>query len=133
RTVGPAIDMQVRPTQGLWSTMVDQHQLENSLLNLCINAKDAMPDGGQLLIETGNRYLDSPTAAKHELTAGRYVELTVSDTGTGMTKEVMGRAFDPFFTTKPIGMGTGLGLSMIYGFARQSGGGVSIFSETGEG
>ncbi|WP_122433002.1 response regulator [Pseudomonas viridiflava] len=133
RTVGPAIDMQVRPTQGLWSTMVDPHQLENSLLNLCINAKDAMPDGGQLLIETGNRYLDSPTAAKHELTAGRYVELTVSDTGTGMTKEVMGRAFDPFFTTKPIGMGTGLGLSMIYGFARQSGGGVSIFSETGEG
>ncbi|QXG34115.1 response regulator [Pseudomonas viridiflava] len=133
RTVGPAIDMQVRPTQGLWSTMVDPHQLENSLLNLCINAKDAMPDGGQLLIETGNRYLDSPTAAKHELTAGRYVELTVSDTGTGMTKEVMGRAFDPFFTTKPIGMGTGLGLSMIYGFARQSGGGVSIFSETGKG
>ncbi len=133
RTVGPAIDMQVRPTQGLWSTMVDPHQLENSLLNLCINAKDAMPDGGQLLIETGNRYLDSPTAAKHELTAGRYVELTVSDTGTGMTKEVIGRAFDPFFTTKPIGMGTGLGLSMIYGFARQSGGGVSIFSETGKG
>ncbi|WP_122872389.1 response regulator, partial [Pseudomonas viridiflava] len=133
RTVGPAIDMQVRPTQGLWSTMVDPHQLENSLLNLCINAKDAMPDGGQLLIETGNRYLDSPTAAKHELTAGRYVELTVSDTGTGMTREVIGRAFDPFFTTKPIGMGTGLGLSMIYGFARQSGGGVSIFSETGKG
>lgn len=133
RTVGPAIDMQVRPTPGLWSTMVDPHQLENSLLNLCINAKDAMPDGGQLLIETGNRYLDSPTAAKHELTAGRYVELTVSDTGTGMTREVIGRAFDPFFTTKPIGMGTGLGLSMIYGFARQSGGGVSIFSETGKG
>ncbi len=133
RTVGPAIDMQVRPTQGLWSTMVDPHQLENSLLNLCINAKDAMPDGGQLLIETGNRYLDSPTAAKHELTAGRYVELTVSDTGTGMTREVIGRAFDPFFTTKPIGMGTGLGLSMIYGFARQSGGGVNIFSETGKG
>ncbi|MEE4704818.1 response regulator [Pseudomonas alliivorans] len=133
RTVGPAIDMQVHTTQGLWSIMVDPHQLENSLLNLCINAKDAMPDGGQLLIETGNRYLDSPTAAKYELTAGRYVELTVSDTGTGMAKEVMGRAFDPFFTTKPIGMGTGLGLSMIYGFARQSGGGVGIFSEVGKG
>ncbi|WP_240350459.1 ATP-binding protein, partial [Pseudomonas viridiflava] len=116
---------------GLWSTMVDQQ--ENSLLNLCINAKDAMPDGGQLLIETGNRYLDSPTAAKHELTAGRYVELTVSDTGTGMTREVIGRAFDPFFTTKPIGQGTGLGLSMIYGFARQSGGQARICSAVGLG
>ncbi|MBC3954508.1 hybrid sensor histidine kinase/response regulator [Pseudomonas triticifolii] len=133
RTVGPSIDMQVRPSQGLWSTMVDQHQLENSLLNLCINAKDAMPDGGQLLIETANRHLDAVSAARYELTAGRYVELTVSDTGTGMTRDVMGRAFDPFYTTKPIGMGTGLGLSMIYGFARQSGGGVSIESQVGRG
>lgn len=133
RTVGPSIDMQVRPSQGLWSTMVDQHQLENSLLNLCINAKDAMPDGGQLLIETANRHLDAVSAARYELTAGRYVELIVSDTGTGMTRDVMGRAFDPFYTTKPIGMGTGLGLSMIYGFARQSGGGVSIESQVGRG
>ncbi|WP_024694830.1 PAS domain-containing sensor histidine kinase [Pseudomonas syringae] len=133
RTVGPSIDMQVRPSQGLWSTMVDQHQLENSLLNLCINAKDAMPDGGQLLIETANRHLDAVSAARYELTAGRYVELIVSDTGTGMTRDVMRRAFDPFYTTKPIGMGTGLGLSMIYGFARQSGGGVSIESQVGRG
>ncbi|MBA1229381.1 response regulator [Pseudomonas viridiflava] len=133
RTVGPAIDMHVRAQPGLWSTMVDPHQLENSLLNLCINAKDAMPDGGQLLIQTSNRFLDATTAATHELPAGRYVELTVSDTGTGMAKEIMGRAFDPFFTTKPIGMGTGLGLSMIYGFARQSGGGVNISSQVGQG
>ncbi|CAM3064706.1 hybrid sensor histidine kinase/response regulator [Pseudomonas floridensis] len=133
RTVGPSIDMQVRATPGLWLTMVDSHQLENSLLNLCINAKDAMPDGGQLVIQTANRSLDTVTAAAHELPAGRYVELTVSDTGTGMDKDVMERAFDPFFTTKPIGMGTGLGLSMIYGFARQSGGGVNISSEVGRG
>ncbi|MCD5993771.1 response regulator [Pseudomonas sp. CDFA 602] len=133
RTVGPAIDMQVRPTAGLWSIMVDPPQLENSLLNLCINAKDAMPDGGQLTIETRNCQLDATTAARHELPMGRYVELSVSDTGTGMTKEVIGRAFDPFFTTKPIGMGTGLGLSMIYGFARQSGGGASIESRVGRG
>lgn len=133
RTVGPSIDMQVRPSRGLWSTMVDQHQLENSLLNLCINAKDAMPDGGRLLIETANRHLDAVSAARYELTAGRYVELTVSDTGTGMARDVIGRAFDPFYTTKPIGMGTGLGLSMIYGFARQSGGGVSIESQVGRG
>ncbi|WP_122318666.1 PAS domain-containing sensor histidine kinase [Pseudomonas cichorii] len=133
RTVGPGIDMQVRPTEDLWATMVDPHQLENSLLNLCINARDAMPDGGTIIIETGNRYLDASTAARHEMQAGHYVALCVSDTGTGMSEEVVGRAFDPFFTTKPIGMGTGLGLSMVYGFARQSGGGVSIDSQPGKG
>lgn len=133
RTVGPAIDMQVIASRGLWSTLVDPHQLENSLLNLCINAKDAMPDGGQLLIQTGNRHLNAAAAARYQLPAGRYVELCVSDTGTGMDKDVMARAFDPFFTTKPLGMGTGLGLSMIYGFARQSGGGVNITSNVGEG
>ncbi|GFM82151.1 hybrid sensor histidine kinase/response regulator [Pseudomonas cichorii] len=133
RTVGPAIDMQVQPTYDLWSTMVDPHQLENSLLNLCLNARDAMPDGGTIRIETSNRTLDAATAARHELAEGRYVALCVSDTGTGMSEEVVGRAFDPFFTTKPIGMGTGLGLSMIYGFARQSGGGVSIDSRPGRG
>jgi len=133
RTVGPAIDMQVNASRGLWATLVDPHQLENSLLNLCINAKDAMPDGGKLLIQTGNRHLTAVTATKYQLPTGRYVELSVSDTGTGMSNDVMARAFDPFFTTKPTGMGTGLGLSMIYGFARQSGGGVYITSKVGEG
>ncbi|MBM0139236.1 response regulator [Pseudomonas cannabina] len=133
RTVGPAIDMQVIASHGLWSTLVDPHQLENSLLNLCLNAKDAMPDGGRLLIQTANRTLTASAAARFGLPAGRYVELSVSDTGTGMGKDIIGRVFDPFFTTKPTGMGTGLGLSMIYGFARQSGGAVNIVSDVGEG
>ncbi|NVL53124.1 response regulator, partial [Pseudomonas syringae pv. actinidiae] len=133
RTVGPAIDMQVVASRGLWSTLVDPHQLENSLLNLCLNARDAMPDGGRLLIQTANRQLNASAATQYELPPGRYVELSVTDTGTGMAKEVIDRAFDPFFTTKPTGMGTGLGLSMIYGFARQSGGGVRIGSTLGEG
>ncbi|EGH06945.1 sensory box histidine kinase/response regulator, partial [Pseudomonas amygdali pv. morsprunorum str. M302280] len=133
RTVGPAIDMQVVASRGLWSTLVDPHQLENSLLNLCLNARDAMPDGGRLLIQTANRHLNASAAIQYELPPGRYVELSVTDTGTGMAKEVIDRAFDPFFTTKPTGMGTGLGLSMIYGFARQSGGGVRIGSTLGEG
>ncbi len=133
RTVGPAIAMDVMGTPGLWATLVDAHQLENALLNLCLNARDAMPDGGQLLIETGNTTLGAAEAADLELLEGRYVTLCVSDNGTGMTAEVLERAFDPFFTTKPIGMGTGLGLSMIYGFARQSGGGVQITSIIGKG
>ncbi|HEY0288458.1 MAG TPA: PAS domain S-box protein [Pseudomonas sp.] len=133
RTVGPSITMDIIATHALWSTLVDAHQLENSLLNLCLNARDAMPDGGQLLIETSNKQLGPITARELELPAGDYVALCVSDTGTGMTPEVVKRAFDPFFTTKPIGMGTGLGLSMIYGFARQSGGGVQIFSTPGRG
>ncbi len=125
--------MQVIASHGLWSTLVDPHQLENSLLNLCLNAKDAMPDGGRLLIQTANRTLTASAAARFGLPAGRYVELSVSDTGTGMGKDIIGRVFDPFFTTKPTGMGTGLGLSMIYGFARQSGGAVNIVSDVGEG
>lgn len=133
RTVGPSIAMDVIATNALWPTLVDPHQLENSLLNLCINARDAMPDGGQLLIETSNKQLDAAQARELELPAGDYVALCVSDSGTGMSPEVVKRAFDPFFTTKPIGMGTGLGLSMIYGFARQSGGGVQIFSTPGRG
>lgn len=132
-TVGPSIDMRVHGTPGLWVTMVDPHQLENALLNLCINARDAMPDGGRLRIETGNLLLDANAARKLQLPPGRYVALSVGDTGTGMSPEVVSRAFDPFFTTKPIGMGTGLGLSMIYGFARQSGGGVNIISSVGRG
>jgi CheY-like chemotaxis protein len=118
---------------GLWTTLVDPNQLENALLNLGINARDAMPDGGRLTIETGNKWLDHRAARERDLPPGQYVTLCVSDTGTGMTPEVARRAFDPFFTTKPIGMGTGLGLSMIYGFVRQSGGQARIYSEPGQG
>jgi signal transduction histidine kinase len=132
-TIGPSIVMQIQGAEDLWPTIVDPHQLENALLNLCINARDAMPDGGQLLIETHNRVFDQGCATQGELASGSYVELCVSDTGTGMTADVIARAFDPFFTTKPIGLGTGLGLSMIYGFARQSGGDVRIDSTPGTG
>ncbi len=133
RTVGPAIMVEVVAAGGLWTTLVDPGQLESALLNLCINARDAMPDGGRLTIETGNRWLDERAAPERGLLPGQYVSLSVSDNGTGMTPEVVARAFDPFFTTKPIGMGTGLGLSMIYGFARQSQGQVRIYSEVGHG
>jgi signal transduction histidine kinase len=133
RTVGPAIDMEVVGAGGLWLTLVDPGQLENALLNLCINARDAMPDGGRLTIETANRWLDDRAARDRDLPPGQYVSLCVTDTGTGMTPEVASKAFDPFFTTKPVGQGTGLGLSMIYGFARQSGGQVRIYSELGIG
>ena len=136
RTVGPGIAVETVAAQaagGLWLTLVDQGQLENALLNLCINARDAMPDGGRITIETANKWLDERTARGRELPPGPYVSLCVSDTGTGMTPEMSARAFDPFFTTKAIGQGTGLGLSMIYGFARQSGGQVWICSEVGQG
>ena len=133
RTVGPAITVEVVAAGGLWATLVDPPQLENALLNLCINARDAMPEGGRLTVETGNRWLDWRAAAERDLPPGQYVSLCVSDTGTGMTPDVIAKAFDPFFTTKPIGQGTGLGLSMIYGFARQSGGQVRIYSEPGDG
>ena len=106
-------------------------QLESALLNLCINARDAMPEGGRITIETANKWLDDRAAAERDLPPGQYVSLCVTDTGTGMTPEVIARAFDPFFTTKPIGQGTGLGLSMVYGFVRQSGGQVRIYSEVG--
>jgi signal transduction histidine kinase len=133
RTVGPQISLEVVGAGGLWPTLVDSNQLENALLNLCINARDAMPDGGRITIETANRWLDERMAAERDLPPGQYISLCVTDTGTGMTPEVAARAFDPFFTTKPIGEGTGLGLSMIYGFARQSGGQVRIYSELGVG
>jgi PAS domain S-box-containing protein len=133
QTVGPAIDMEVVGAGGVWLTLVDPHQLENALLNLCINARDAMPGGGRLTIETANKWLDDRAARERELPPGQYVSLCVSDTGTGMPPEVIARAFDPFFTTKPLGQGTGLGLSMIYGFVRQSGGQVRIYSEEGQG
>ncbi|MGI4797737.1 MAG: PAS domain S-box protein, partial [Janthinobacterium lividum] len=134
RTVGPAIKLeQMVGAAGLWPVLVDPGQLENALLNLCINARDAMPDGGKITVETGNRWLDERMARDRELPPGQYVSLCVSDTGTGMPPEVIAKAFDPFFTTKPIGQGTGLGLSMIYGFARQSSGQVRIYSEVGQG
>ncbi|MFC0408294.1 PAS domain S-box protein [Roseomonas elaeocarpi] len=133
RTVGPAIAMEVAGAEALWPILVDPSQLENALLNLCINARDAMPEGGRLRIETANRWLDERSAREMDLPAGQYVSLCVSDTGTGMTPDVIAKAFDPFFTTKPLGQGTGLGLSMIYGFARQSGGQVRILSEVGLG
>ncbi|MBE9607015.1 PAS domain-containing protein [Acetobacteraceae bacterium H6797] len=133
RTVGPEITLEVVKAGGLWPTLVDPPQLENALLNLCINARDAMPEGGRLTIETANRWLDARTARERELEPGQYISLCVSDTGTGMTPDVIAKAFDPFFTTKPIGQGTGLGLSMIYGFARQSNGQVRIYSEVGQG
>jgi CheY-like chemotaxis protein len=117
----------------LWNVMVDAPQLENALLNLAINARDAMPDGGKLTIETANHSIDERVGRTRDLPPGPYVSLCVSDNGTGMAADVIAKAFDPFFTTKPIGLGTGLGLSMVYGFARQSGGQVRIHSEVGLG
>jgi hypothetical protein len=117
----------------LWSTLCDPNQLESALLNLAINARDAMPAGGKLTIATANARLDSVTADTPALLPGDYICIDVSDTGIGMSAEVAARAFDPFFTTKPIGQGTGLGLSMIYGFARQSNGHATIESEPGQG
>ncbi|VVP71450.1 Sensor histidine kinase RcsC [Pseudomonas fluorescens] len=133
RTVGPSITVETLGASGVWLTLVDASQLENALLNLCINARDAMPHGGRITIETAPVWVDAATASAHDLTPGEYLTLTVSDTGTGMTPEVMAKAFDPFFTTKPIGQGTGLGLSMIYGFAKQSGGQARIASHVGRG
>ena len=133
RTVGPSVEVAFAQTSGLWSALVDPSQLENALLNLCINARDAMPDGGRITIETTNRQVDLRQAAERDMPDGQYLVLSVSDDGSGMPPEVIARAFEPFFTTKPIGQGTGLGLSMIYGFARQSGGQVRIHSVLGEG
>jgi len=133
RTMGPSVRVESVHGTGIWPTFVDPGQLENALLNLCINARDAMPDGGVLTVESANRWLDRRAAAERDLEPGQYVSLCVSDTGVGMPAEVIARAFEPFYTTKPIGQGTGLGLSMIYGFAKQSGGQVRIYSEPGEG
>ena len=133
RTVGPAVTVEVVGAGGLWLTEVDPGQLENALLNLAINARDAMPDGGRITIETANKWLDQRAAEDRDLMPGQYLSLCVTDTGAGMTPEVISRAFDPFFTTKPLGQGTGLGLSMIHGFVRQSGGQVRIYSEIGQG
>ncbi|ALN74966.1 ATP-binding protein [Aureimonas sp. AU20] len=133
RTVGPAIAVEVHGTAGLWPVLVDPNQLENALLNLCINARDAMPHGGRLVLETANRTIAERAALVRDMPPGDYASLTVSDNGVGMAPEIMERVFEPFFTTKPIGLGTGLGLSMIYGFAKQSGGEVRLHSQVGEG
>ncbi|AEA83858.1 PAS domain-containing protein [Stutzerimonas stutzeri] len=133
RTVGPSILVETVSAPDLWSASVDASQLENAILNLCINSRDAMPDGGRITIETANQWLDAEAALANDLPAGEYLSLTVTDTGTGMAPGVIAKSFDPFFTTKPIGEGTGLGLSMIYGFAKQSGGQVRISSELGKG
>ncbi|WP_106803817.1 ATP-binding protein [Pseudomonas sp. S5D5] len=134
RSINESIALDMRLEDRLWTAEADPNQLESALLNLVLNARDAMPDGGRLIVETSNRHLDSVfTAAYGTLNPGDYVELSVSDTGCGIPESLMGRVFDPFFTTKPIGQGTGLGLSMIYGFARQSHGHVTIHSEVGKG
>ncbi|MEA2915181.1 MAG: hypothetical protein QOJ15_7262, partial [Bradyrhizobium sp.] len=133
RTIGEAIDLEIGASDDLWWTLCDPNQLESALLNLAINARDAMPDGGKLTVTTANARLDSVTADTPALSPGDYVCIEVTDSGVGMSAEVAARAFDPFFTTKPIGQGTGLGLSMIYGFARQSNGHVTIASRLGHG
>jgi PAS domain S-box-containing protein len=129
RTVGPEIKVETVLAIGLWPTLCDPNQLENAILNLCINGRDAMPDGGRLTIETANTWLDERGARERDMQPGQYVAICVTDTGTGMAPDVVERAFDPFYTTKPVGHGTGLGLSMIYGFAKQSGGQARIYSE----
>jgi PAS domain S-box-containing protein len=133
RTVGPTIAVEAVLAGGLWTAFVDVGQMESALLNLCINARDAMPDGGKLTIETANRWLDVRAAKERGVRAGQYISMCVSDTGTGISPDVLKRVFDPFFTTKPIGQGTGLGLSMVHGFAGQSNGAVRIYSEVGKG
>ena len=134
RTLGEHIDVRVVDMAGLWHAVADPAQVESAVLNLALNARDAMPDGGRLTIEVANKVLDEEYARQHiEVTPGDYVMLAVSDTGTGMAPDVLARVFEPFFTTKEPGRGTGLGLAMVYGFAKQSGGHVKIYSELGEG
>jgi CheY-like chemotaxis protein len=134
RTLGEDIEINFRPAENLWPELADKSQVESALLNLVINSRDAMPEGGKLTIETGNVSLDAEYADRNaEVEPGDYVMLAVTDTGTGMPREVVERAFDPFFTTKEAGKGSGLGLSMIYGFAKQSRGHLKIYSEVGHG
>ncbi|EJL95883.1 putative protein with fused histidine kinase and response regulator receiver domain [Pseudomonas sp. GM102] len=134
RSINESIHLEMQLDEQLWVAEADPNQLESALLNLVLNARDAMPDGGKLLVKTSNQHLDTAfTEAHSNLQPGDYIVLSVTDTGYGMPQSTINRAFDPFFTTKPIGQGTGLGLSMIYGFSKQSGGHVSIHSEVGKG
>jgi two-component system, NtrC family, sensor kinase len=134
RSLGEAISLEVIGAAGLWTVAADQPQLETALLNLAVNARDAMPSGGKLTLETSNTYIDEAYCRAHaEVQPGQYVLIAVTDSGTGMTREALDNAFEPFFTTKPSGQGTGLGLSQVYGFVKQSGGHVKIYSELGEG
>nr|WP_286179036.1 MULTISPECIES: ATP-binding protein [unclassified Erwinia] len=134
RSINESIHLEMQLDEQLWVAEADPNQLESALLNLVLNARDAMPDGGKLLVKTSNQHLDTGfTEAHSNLQPGDYIVLSVTDTGCGMPQSTINRAFDPFFTTKPIGQGTGLGLSMIYGFSKQSGGHVSIQSEVGKG
>jgi PAS domain S-box-containing protein len=133
RTGGPGVTVETVLAVGLWPILCDPNQLENAILNLCVNARDAMPDGGRLTIETSNVWVDERGARERDMQPGRYVAICVTDTGTGMSPDVMARAFDPFYTTKPTGKGTGLGLSMVYGFAKQSNGQARLYSEVDAG
>ena len=134
RTLGEQIEVESVLSPRLWTVEVDQNQLESAILNLAVNARDAMPEGGKLTIDTQNTYLDEGYTAKDsEVRPGQYVALSVSDTGSGMPPDTLSRVFEPFFTTKELGRGTGLGLSMVYGFVKQSGGHVTIYSEEGQG
>jgi signal transduction histidine kinase/CheY-like chemotaxis protein/CHASE3 domain sensor protein len=134
RTLGERVQVECIIAGGLWNTFIDPGQIESAILNLAINARDAMPDGGKLTLEVANAFLDDAYAAQHsEVTSGQYVMVGISDTGDGMAPDVIARAFEPFFTTKPEGRGTGLGLSQVYGFVKQSGGHIKIYSELGQG
>ncbi len=134
RTIGEQISIETVMSAGLWRTNIDANQLEMAIINLAVNARDAMPNGGKLTIETSNVSLDEGyTVDQAEVIPGQYVMLAVTDNGIGMTPETVARAFEPFFTTKDIGHGTGLGLSQVYGFVKQSGGHVKIYSEIGQG
>jgi PAS domain S-box-containing protein len=134
RTLGETVAVETVLAAGLWQVEADGNELESAILNLAVNARDAMPDGGRLTIETANTHLDEAYASAHaEIAPGQYVSISVSDTGVGMDEATVARAFEPFFTTKPVGRGTGLGLSQVYGFVKQSGGHVKIYSEVGQG
>lgn len=133
RTLGEHIKIETVLAAGLWRTFADQVQLESAIINLAVNARDAMPEGGKLTLETANTAIDATYGASHGVPPGQYVLICVSDTGIGMTPDVMSRAFDPFFTTKDVGKGTGLGLSQVFGYVRQSGGHVKLYSEPGHG
>jgi CheY-like chemotaxis protein len=131
RTLGETIVVETVLEPDLWTVFADRNQLESALLNLVVNARDAMPDGGRLMIETTNLELDR--ALDGDIPSGQYVLVSVSDTGCGIAKELHGKVFEPFFTTKDVGMGSGLGLSMVYGFVKQSRGHVRLYSEVGSG